>query len=111
MEWNIAVHTAGNYKVSIDYTCPVEDTGSTIQLAFKDAKLEGKVTPGWDPPIKTNQDTVPRDPQESQMKDFKTLELGVITLPSSEGDLVLSALEMPGKSVMEVRRVNLELVE
>lgn len=111
MSWSIDVHTAGKYKVSIDYTCPLEDAGSTIQLAFKNAKLEGKVAPGWDPPIMTNQDTVKRHPMESQMKNFKTLELGEITLPSGEGDLVLSALEMPGDSVMEVRRVNLELIE
>ncbi len=111
MIWNLDVHTAGKYKVTIDYTCPMDDAGSTIQLTFEDAKLEGKVAPGWDPPINSNQDTVPRVPQESQMKEFKTLELGEITLPSVHGDLVLSALEMPGDSVMEVRRVNLELLK
>ena len=111
MIWNLDVHTAGKYKVSIDYTCPLEDVGSTIQLAFKDVKITGKVAPGWDPPIMTDQDTVPRNPVESQMKIFKTLELGEMTLPAGEGELVLSALEIPGKSVMEVRRVNLELVK
>ena len=30
------------------------------------------------------------------MKDFKTLRLGEITLPSGEGELALSALEMHG---------------
>ncbi len=111
MVWNIDVHTAGKYKVSIDYTCPMEDAGSTIQLSFKDAKLSGVVAPGWDPPLKTDQDTLPRHPQESHMKDFRTLELGEITLQSGQGDLILSALEMPGKSVMEVRRVTLELLK
>ena len=110
MVWNIDVHTAGKYKVSIDYTCPVEDAGSIIRLAFKDAEITGKVTPGWDPPIMTGQDTVPRNPVESQMKDFKTLDLGETNLPSGQADLTLSALEMPGNSVMEVRRVTLELV-
>ena len=111
MTWDLDVHTAGKYKVSIDYTCPIEDAGSTIQLTLKDAKLEGKVTPGWDPPINTDQDTIPRDPQESQMKEFKTLELGEITLPKGQADLILSATEIPGKSVMDVRRINLELVK
>ncbi len=111
MEWHLDVHTAGKYKVSIDYTCPVEDAGSTIQLSFKDAKLEGKVAPGWDPPIHTDQDTVKRHPMESQMKEFKTLELGEMTLPAGEGDLILSATEIPGDYVMDVRRVTLELVD
>lgn len=73
MTWIADVHTAGKYHVSIDYTCPAEDMGSTIPLSFKGANLTGKVDPGWDPPIKSNQDTVPRNPVESQMKDFKTL--------------------------------------
>jgi arylsulfatase A-like enzyme len=109
--WIVDVHTAGKYKASIDYTCPIADTGSTIRLAFQGAKLDGKVTPGWDPPINTNQDTIPRHPMESQMKEFKTLDLGEITLPARKGELILSALDIPGKSVMEVRRVTLTLVE
>ncbi len=110
MKWDLDVHTAGKYKVSIDYTCPVEDAGSTIKLAFKGTEITGKVLPGWDPPIMTHQDTVPRNPVESQMKVFKTLDLGTTELPAGRGDLVLSALEIPGDSVMEVRRVTLELV-
>lgn len=111
MTWIADVHTAGKYRVSIDYTCPLEDAGSTIELSFRGAALTGKVEPGWDPPIKSDQDTVPRNPAESQMKDFKTLELGEIQLPAGEGDLTLSAVNMPGKSVMEVRRVTLTLLE
>ena len=111
MTWIADVHTAGKYKVTIDYTCPLDDVGSTIRLAFRDSKLDAKVTPGWDPPRNTNQDTLPRGTGESQMKEFKTLELGEITLPAGKVDLVLSALEIPGKSVMDVRRVTLKLVE
>jgi arylsulfatase A-like enzyme len=111
MTWIADVHTAGKYKASIDYTCPIADAGSTIRLAFQDATLDGKVAPGWDPPVNTNQDTIPRDPMESQMKDFHTLDLGEITLPAGKDDLTLSTLDMPGKSVMEVRRVTLTLVE
>jgi arylsulfatase A-like enzyme len=111
MTWIADVHTAGKYKASIDYTCPIADAGSTIRLAFQNATLDAKVTPGWDPPIKTNQDTIPRNSMESQMKDFKTIELGEVTLPAGKGELTLSAIDMPGKSVMEVRRVTLTLLE
>lgn len=109
MKWDIDVHTAGKYKVTIDYTCPLPDAGSTINLAFNGVEISGKVTPGWDPPLNTDQDTVPRNPVESQMKEFKTLDLGEITLPAGRGDLILSASEIPGDSVMDVRRVTLEL--
>lgn len=107
--WSVEVVTAGRYRVSIDYTCPLADAGSRIELAFRDARLSGTVTPGWDPPLNTDQDTVARPKGESQMKPFRALDLGVITLPSGPGDLVLRAVEIPGKSVMDLRRLTLVL--
>jgi arylsulfatase A-like enzyme len=111
MIWLLDVHTAGRYEVSIDYTCPVPDAGSTVELAFKDARLAGKVAPGWDPPLYTNQDTLPRPPGESQMKEFRTLTLGEMELPAGQSPLTLRALDIPGKSVMDVRRVTLTLLD
>ena len=111
MVWLLDVHTAGNYEVAIDYTCKVADAGSQVELAFQDSRLVGGVEPGWDPPLYTNQDTLPRPDGESQMKEFHTLKLGEINLPSGQGPMTLRALEMPGKSVMDVRRVTLTLLE
>ena len=73
------------------------------------AKLSGKVAPGWDPPLHTNQDTLPRPAGESQMKEFRPLSLGTVQLEKGRGELALRALQIPGQSVMEVRRVNLTL--
>ncbi len=110
MVWLLDVHTAGRYEVTADYTCKVPDVGSTIELSFQDARLTAKVAPGWDPPLNTNQDTLPRSSGESQMKEFHPLKLGEITLPAGQGPLTLRALEIPGKSVMDVRRVTLTLL-
>ncbi len=110
MVWLLDVHTAGRYEVSIDYTCKVPDAGSTIELSFQNASISGKVTPGWDPPLYTNQDTLPRPDGESQMKEFRTLNLGEVSLPVGIGQLTLRALDIPGKSVMDVRRVTLTLL-
>jgi arylsulfatase A-like enzyme len=109
--WRLDVHTAGRYEVTIDYTCKLPDAGSTIELSFQDARLSGKIQPGWDPPLYTNQDTLPRPPAESQMKEFRTLKLGEIKLPAGGGPLILRALEIPGSSVMDVRRVTLTLLD
>ncbi|MEN3942127.1 arylsulfatase [Prosthecobacter sp. SYSU 5D2] len=109
--WLLDVNTAGRYDVTIDYTCPIADAGSTIELRFKDSRLSGKVSPGWDPPLYTNQDTLPRPPAESTMKEFRTLNLGEMKLESGQGELTLRALEIPGKSVMDVRRVTLTLLD
>jgi len=109
MTWDIEVATTGAYAVEIQYTCPVVDAGSTVRLSFGSGKLEGKVEPGWDPPLYTNQDTIPRPAGESRMKEFRPLELGVITMEKGRGPLTLQALQVPGKSVMDVRAIVLTL--
>lgn len=109
--WLLEAHAAGRCEVSIDYTCPVPDAGSTVGLSFKDARLAGKVAPGGDPPLDTNQDTLPRPPAESQLKEFRTLRLGAMDLPAGQAPLTLRALEVSGKSVMDVRRVTLTLLD
>jgi arylsulfatase A-like enzyme len=111
MVWNLDVQTTGDYEVVIDYTCPLPDAGSRIELSCGDNRLCGSVTPGWNPPLYTNQDTLPRPPGESQMKEFRPLMLGTIRLDKGTGPLTLRALEVPGRSVMDVRRVTLTLVK
>ncbi len=108
--WLVDVHISGRYEVVIDYTCPVDDAGALVELSCADARLQGRVTLGWDPPLYTNQDTLPRPRGESHMKEFKPLKLGEITLAKGTAPLVLRALEVPGKSVMDVRRVTLTLL-
>ncbi|OYW74342.1 MAG: N-acetylgalactosamine 6-sulfate sulfatase [Verrucomicrobia bacterium 12-59-8] len=108
MTWDIEVHTAGKYEVSIDYACPEADAGATVELSFDGAKTTGKVTPGWYPPLLDNQDRASRK-GESYMRDFHSLPLGTIKLPAKRGLLTLRALEIPGQTVMEVRRLTLTL--
>lgn len=107
--WLLDVNTTGTYDVTIDYTCRESDAGSTIELSFKQARLKGQVSPFWDPPLYTNQDTLPRPPAESQMKEFRTLELGTIQLEKGQGPLTLRALNIPGQGVMDLRRITLTL--
>ncbi len=110
MVWLLDVHTTGRYEVVIDYTCPEPDVGSLIELTCRDSRLAGRVTPGWNPPLYTNQDTLPRPHGESSMKEFRPLKLGEITLEQGQAPLTLRALEIPGQSVMDVRRVTLTLL-
>jgi arylsulfatase A-like enzyme len=109
LTWDIEVHTSGTYDVVIDYTCPVPAAGSRVELSFLGNRLTGKVAPGWDPPLYQNQDTLPRPPAESPLKEFRPLALGRIQLERGRGLLTLRALEIPGGYVMDVRRVNLTL--
>ncbi len=107
--WDVEVHTSGTYDVMIDYTCPLADAGATIEFSFNGAKLAGKVAPGWDPPLYTNQDTIPRPAAESKMKEFHLLKLGTVALEKGRGTLTLRATAIPGKSVMDMRQLTLTL--
>ncbi len=108
--WEIDVATAGEYAVEILYTCPVADAGSTIELAFQDSRATGKVGPGWDPPLYPNQDTIPRPDGESQMKEFRPLNLGTVRLEKGRGPLTIRATEIPGAHVMDLRALTLTLL-
>lgn len=111
MTWNIEVNKTGEYEVEILYTCPPEDTGSKIVLEFNGATLEGKVEPGWNPPLYENQDTIARPPAESRMKEFRPLRLGRIRLNAGVGVLTLRATQIENRSVMDVRQINLRLLQ
>lgn len=108
MTWDIDVNTAGEYDVVIHNTCPDADAGSTVELSFNGSALRGKVAPGWNPPLITDQDRVPRK-AESLMKEFRPLHVGTMRLEKGRGLLTLRALEIPHQQVMDVRLVTLTL--
>jgi arylsulfatase A-like enzyme len=108
--WNVEVVNAGTYVVTLDYACPPADVGSTLELSFEGTLLKGKVTEAWNPPLITDQDVVPRDGHgESLMKTFRSMTLGEIRLEPGKGELRLRATDIPGRTVMELRRVTLTL--
>lgn len=109
MVWNLQVRTSGEYDVVIDYTCPLADAGSLVAVELGEARTTGRVLPGWDPPLYTHQDTLPRPPAESRLKEFRSLSMGRVRLKEGKGALVLRALEVPGRTVADVRRVTLTL--
>ena len=78
-------------------------------MEFQGQTLAGKVSPGWDPPLYTNQDTIPRPPAESKMKEFRPLPLGTIRLDQGRGPLTLRARQIPGARVMDLRQLTLTL--
>jgi len=111
MTWDVEVATSGKYQVEIYYACPTGNAGSEIQLTHAAAKLAGKVAPDWDPPLITDQDVIPRPKGESIMKDFRPLNLGTINLTQGRAPLVLEALSVKNKEVMQVRGIALTLLK
>ena len=108
--WEVEVGASGKYAVDVYYTCAEEDLGSKIELSLGSASIHGVVSKANDPPIAgAEHDRFKR--AESYVKDFKPMRLGVIEMEKGKGNLVLRALEIPGRSVMDFRLLMLERVE
>jgi arylsulfatase A-like enzyme len=106
MTWDIEVAESGQYTAEIYYTCRPEDVGSAVEFSFNGARVQGKVSEAYNPPlIGAEYDRVPR--QESYWKDFRPLLVGTIWLGQARGKLTLRALEIPGQRVADVRYVAL----
>ena len=102
--WTVDVLTAGSYDAELWYTCPEADAGSTVTLACGAASTQATMQPGWDPPLDTNHDRVPRK-GEGFDKEFRPLALGRIELAAGPATLTLRATTIPGGSVADVRRL------
>ena len=102
--WTVDVLTAGSYDAELWYTCPEADAGSTVTLTCGPASTQATIQPGWDPPLDTNHDRVPRK-GEGFDKEFRQLALGQIELAAGPTTLTLRATAIPGSSVADVRRL------
>jgi len=100
--WDVEVMETGNYQVTLYYTCAEGDVGSEFSLTLGENRLDSKIEVAHDPPLRgMENDRVTRP--ESYVKDFKPLDLGVMTLDKGTGTLTLQASTKPGEQVMDVR--------
>ena len=108
--WDAEIASSGKYYADVYYACADDDVGSTIELSFRGARVVGKVSLGNDSPlIGAEQDRVAR--QESYVKNFKPLHLGVIDLKAGRGELTLRALKIAKSQAMEFRLLMLTKAE
>jgi len=100
--WNVEVVQAGEFEVDLYYTAKAESVGSTFQLSFGDNFIRGQIKVAHDPPLMgASEDRKLR--QESYVKDFKKMELGLMNMTKGEGQLILKAIDKLGPELMEVR--------
>ena len=102
--WDIEVANTGSYEAFLHHTCPAGDEGSRVRLSFGGNSTAAVIAEPHDAPlIGAAQDRHPRS--ESYTKDFKPISLGTIPLTAGKGALVLTAEDIPGNSVADVRRI------
>lgn len=100
--WDVEVWKSGTFEVTLYYTCPPEDVGSTIELSMKYFSLQSRITEAHDPSLRGMENDRVQRP-ESYIKDFKAMNMGTIQLDKGLGSLELKALNIPGDSVMDFR--------
>ena len=107
--WEAESLSEGDFEVTIYYTCPEKDIGSTFEVRFGNEKLVSKITEAHDPPLTGMEND--RDPRiESYVKDFKPLAVGTIHLEKGIHTLTLKVLEIPGSQVMDFRLLMLKKI-
>ena len=100
----------GRYEVTLHYTVPKGDEGAMIELSHNQSKLRYTVTEVHEVPARGHEnDRVAR--RESYVKNFKAVKMGVINLKKGKGELILKALEIPGKQALEFRLLMLNRLE
>lgn len=107
--WDIEVGTAGNYRATVRYTCPEANVGTTVRLSFGDATSEVKVTEAFDPPLWDKSKERVSD-SHYFVKDFKPLDLGVITLPQGRSTLSLTCPQLVNGHGVDVYSIILDQV-
>ena len=108
--WEIEVLGEGDYEAIVYYTCSEEDIGSIIELRFGTNSIKAKISVPHDPPLYGSaEDRVVR--QESYVKDFIPLNMGIIKLKKGTGTLTLRSLDIKGNQVMDFRLIMLNRVQ
>ncbi len=105
--WEIEVAERAEFAVTLNYTCRNEDLGVKIRLADREgSSVQSVITEAFDPPL---YDKSKERVAESHyfVKDFKSLNLGTITLLSGVNTLTLSAEELAGPEAIDVHSIEL----
>ncbi len=107
LTWDVDVMEPGEYGVTMYYTCPASDIGSTIELTCGESKTISKISVAHDPAVRgAAEDRFKR--VESYVKDFRPMSLGAIRLERGEQTLSLRATKIPGNIVGEFRLLMFE---
>ena len=100
--WEVEVHKAGNFEVTVYYSCEEDAVGSVFEVSFGKAKIQGKIAEvHTTEEYGAEEDRVIR--QESYVKDFKPLKIGVISLQKGKGTLKIKGIKKNGRELMDFR--------
>ncbi|PIB22798.1 arylsulfatase [Maribacter sp. 4G9] len=107
--WDVDVLQKGKYRVTLYYTLKNENEGIELILSQGKNSLTKTLDTAHDPPLEgMENDRVVR--MESYIKDFKPVDMGIISLDAKRTPLVLKANQMKSNGP-EVRLLQFERVD
>ena len=104
--WELDVVDAGDYEVTLLYTCAEANLGAHMAVKAGGSRVTGIITEAHDPPFLPSPDRVPRI--EVYEKKWADLTPGTISLPKGRTQLVVKALKIPGDTAMDLKAVRLK---
>jgi hypothetical protein len=100
--WPVAILNTGTFEVFLHYTCDQENIGAKIELSVNGQQVSKTIDEAFSHPINASRrDIYPR--MESDVKVFKRIKFGNLTLIKGQGYLSLKALNIPGKAAVDFR--------
>ncbi|MEP7269063.1 MAG: arylsulfatase [Saprospiraceae bacterium] len=103
--WEVESLEDQNYSVFMQYTCPLKDIGSEVQLSLDSQIVSAKITEAFDPPFLPSPDRVKR--KEAYEKPWKSLKMGDIHINKGKHRLILKAQLIAGQSVADLNSIEL----
>ena len=108
--WDVDVQDEGKFEVQMYYACKADAVGSKLLLQLGDQKIEKRIEVAHDVPlVGGEQDRFER--VEGYVRDWRPMTLGVIKMVPGKATLSLSASELTGKQVCEMRLLMFRRVE
>ncbi|MEM9833412.1 MAG: arylsulfatase [Bacteroidota bacterium] len=106
IHWDVEVESPVTYQVYLSYTVPEPDAGAAIQLQAGENTLQDTLTDAFDPEYIPSPDRIQRI--EVYEKEWAQTYLGNISLQAGKQTLTLSAEQIPGNQVAEVKGLMLK---
>ena len=91
--WRLEVVKAGRYAVSLSYGCRPLDAGGVLRLTAGGESLEHEVE------------------ATATAEQFRVIEIGELSLPAGDLELVAEVVSAPGKELMRLNGIHLERLD
>ncbi len=104
--WEVEVEQEAVFSVSLLYSCPQENIGSTLSLQTSQSEVMATIDKPFDPDYIPSPDRVTRI--EVYEKDWARLDLGEIKVLPGREVITIKAVDIPAGQVGEIKGLQLK---